>query len=187
MCFLKGSLCASALWMFRNCIRWYNQPLGSYLATIPFSERPTFSICSSVLPLAPRTTIPKAADRLSGEKKMFSFLFLLFSSLKKSRQNLALAALREHIVALWSPETRVKNTLGFSSLHLLCLGALVRFFAIAWLNYSVLHGNPLLITFGISQWIWKPAPWVAEETHLQKQYSELSCFSSSCNSYGFVT
>lgn len=100
MCFLKGSLCASALWMFRNGIRWYNQPLGSYLATILFPERPTFSICSSVLPLAPRTTIPKAADRLSGEKKMFSFLFLLFSSLKKSRQNLALAALREHIVAL---------------------------------------------------------------------------------------
>lgn len=95
--------------MVRNCVRWYNQPLGPYLATVPFSEqRPTFSICSSVLPLAPRTTIPKAADRLSGEKKMFSFLFLLFSSLKKSRQNLALAALREHIVALQSPERKVK-------------------------------------------------------------------------------
>lgn len=83
-------------------------PFVSYLATIPSSEqrKPTFSICSSVLPLAPRTTIPKAAERLSGEKKMFSFLFLLLSSLKKSRQNLALAALREHIVALRLPATR---------------------------------------------------------------------------------
>lgn len=81
------------------------------LPLVPFSEqrKPTFSISSSVLPLAPRTTIPKAAERLSGEKKMFSFLFLLLSSLKKSRQNLALAALREHIVALRLPATRERK------------------------------------------------------------------------------
>lgn len=102
MFFLEGLLRTSLLWMLRNSVRLYYQPLGSYLATIPFSEqrKPTFSISLSVLPLAPRTTIPKAAERLSGEKKMFSFLFILLNSLKKSRQNLALAALREHIVAL---------------------------------------------------------------------------------------
>lgn len=95
-------------WMLRNYIRWYYQHLGSYPATVPFLEqgKPTFSISLSVLPLAPRTTIPKAAERLSGEKKIFSFLFLLLSSLKKSRQNLALAALREHIVVLQSPAIR---------------------------------------------------------------------------------
>lgn len=93
--------CTLCLWKLRNCIRLHYQP------RVPGEQsKPTFSICLSVLPLAPRRTIPKAAERLNGEKKMFSFLFILLSSLKKSRQNLALAAQSEPIMMLSMPATR---------------------------------------------------------------------------------
>lgn len=47
----------------------------------------------------------RAAEMLSGEKMIFSFLFTLLSSLKKFRQNLVFAALREPIVAWPRPTT----------------------------------------------------------------------------------
>lgn len=65
----------------------------------------TFSISSAVLPLAPSWTMLRETEMLSGEKTIFSFLFTLLSSLKKSRQKLAFAALREPIVGWPSPTT----------------------------------------------------------------------------------
>lgn len=67
-------------------------------------KEPTFSISFAVLSPAPIWTMLRAAEMFSGEK-IFSFLFTLIRSLKKSRQNLALAALSVPTVTRPRPAT----------------------------------------------------------------------------------
>lgn len=60
----------------------------------------TWSICSALSLLAPRRTMPRAAERLRGQKKMFLCGSSLLICWKRSKQNLVLAATRESILRL---------------------------------------------------------------------------------------
>lgn len=68
-------------------------------------KEPTFFISFAVLFPAPIWTMLRGAEMFSGEKKIFSFVFTLIRSLKKSRQNLALAALSVPTVTRPRPAT----------------------------------------------------------------------------------